>query len=48
MLFQPRLLGLLELRAGRRIKEELRIKNQAEDSTHLREQEKEDTKDRLY
>lgn len=36
LILQPRLLGLLEPGAGRCIIEQLRIKHQAEDSTHLR------------
>lgn len=44
LLLQPRLLGLLELSAGRGVIEQLGVQNQAEDSTHLREQENEETK----
>lgn len=40
LVFQPRLLGLLEQRAGGRVIKQLRIKNQAQDSTHLRQQER--------
>lgn len=43
LLLQPHLLGLLQLRAGRGIIEQLGVQNQAEDSPHLRQQEKEET-----
>lgn len=43
LLLQPRLLGLLQLRAGRGVIEKLGVQNQAEDSTHLRQQKKEET-----
>lgn len=42
LLLQPRLLGLLQLRAGRGVIEQLGVQNQAEDSTHLRQQEEEE------
>lgn len=38
LLLQPSLLGLLQLRAGRGVVEELRVQDQAQDSAHLQQQ----------